>query len=206
MDRYPIRLPKRNRYLSILTAFIIKDGQRTLLTLERNRQRWAFIRFLAFPLDRNWMAYLRNLRSIISIGWERGSRSNPEITSFRQDYDLAISWQDRSYPIVRKHIFSHIASGRFRFDTVLKQGEQPTCESTVWITPRRIFVLSFLLNLSRRFGRLFGKWKIARDSISSYFYRMSRCFGFFIQTLDESQRTVTSPDSTCKNPGTVGML
>ncbi len=45
-----------------------------------------------------------------------------------------IDWQDRSYPIVQ-HVFSHRKwQVQLRYGLV-KEGEQPASESTVWLTP-----------------------------------------------------------------------
>ena len=88
----------------------------------------------------------------------RGSqRSQPRNYFFEQDYDLANDWQDRSYPIVQ-HIFSHRKwQVQIRYGLV-KEGEQPASESTVWLTPEE-FSTILLLNPSRRSGRLFRKMK-----------------------------------------------
>lgn len=98
-----------------------------------------------------------NLGQLSLLDGKGEAESNPEIISFEQDYDLAIDWQDRSYPIVQ-HIFSHRKwQVQIRYGLV-KEGEQPASESTVWITPEE-FSNYPLLKLSRRFGRLFRKMK-----------------------------------------------
>ena len=67
---------------------------------------------------------------------------NPEILSFEQDYDLVIDWQDRSYPIVQ-HVFSHRKwQVQLRYGLV-KEGEQSTSESTVWLLPEEFSAYPF---------------------------------------------------------------
>ena len=51
----------------------------------------------------------------------------------------------------------------------------------------------------------YGKWKLARDySLANFFYRWANAL-ISSSDMDESQRTLTSTASTCKNPGTVGI-
>ena len=132
MDRYPIKAPKKKPVPVYLTAFIIKDSQGRYL-LEKNEREGLLSGFWHFPLIEVDSLSL-NLGQLSLLDGKGEAESNPEILSFEQDYDLAIDWQDRSYPIVQ-HIFSHRKwQVQLRYGLV-KEGEQPASESTIWLTP-----------------------------------------------------------------------
>ena len=132
MDRYPIKAPKKKPVPVYLTAFIIKNSQGRYL-LEKNEREGLLSGFWHFPLI-EVDSLSENLGQLSLLDGKGEAESNPEIISFEQDYDLAIDWQDRSYPIVQ-HIFSHRKwQVQIRFGLV-KEGVQPASESTVWLTP-----------------------------------------------------------------------
>ena len=132
MDRYPIKAPKKKPLPVYLTAFIIKDSQGRYL-LEKNEREGLLSGFWHFPLIEVDSLSL-NLGQLSLLDGKGEAESNPEILSFEQDYDLAIDWQDRSYPIVQ-HVFSHRKwQVQLRYGLV-KEGEQESSESTVWLTP-----------------------------------------------------------------------
>lgn len=132
MDRYPIKAPKKKPVPVYLTAFIIKDSQGRYL-LEKNEREGLLSGFWHFPLIEVESLY-ENLGQLSLLDGKREAERNPEILFFEQDYDLAIDWQDRSYPIVQ-HVFSHRKwQVQIRYGLV-KEGEQPASESTVWLTP-----------------------------------------------------------------------
>ena len=132
MDRYPIKGPKKKPLPVYLTAFIIKDSQGRYL-LEKNEREGLLSGFWHFPLI-EVDSLSENLGQLSLLDGKGEAESNPEILSFEQDYDLAIDWQDRSYPIVQ-HIFSHRKwQVQLRYGLV-KEGVQPASESTVWLTP-----------------------------------------------------------------------
>ena len=132
MDRYPIKAPKKKPLPVYLTAFIIKDSQGRYL-LEKNEREGLLSGFWHFPLIEVDSLSL-NLGQLSLLDGKGEAESNPEILSFEQDYDLAIDWQDRSYPIVQ-HVFSHRKwQVQIRYGLV-KEGEQPASESTIWLTP-----------------------------------------------------------------------
>ena len=132
MDRYPIKGPKKKPLPVYLTAFIIKDSQGRYL-LEKNEREGLLSGFWHFPLIEVDSLSL-NLGQLSLLDGKGEAESNPEILSFEQDYDLAIDWQDRSYPIVQ-HVFSHRKwQVQIRYGLV-KEGEELASESTVWLTP-----------------------------------------------------------------------
>lgn len=132
MDRYPIKAPKKKPVPVYLTAFIIKDSQGRYL-LEKNEREGLLSGFWHFPLI-EVDSLSENLGQLSLLDGKGEAESNPEIISFEQDYDLAIDWQDRSCPIVQ-HVFSHCKwQVQIRYGLV-KEGEQPASESTVWLTP-----------------------------------------------------------------------
>lgn len=132
MDRYPIKAPKKKPVPVYLTAFIIKDSQGRYL-LEKNEREGLLSGFWHFPLI-EVDSLSENLGQLSLLDGKGDAESNPEILSFEQDYDLAIEWQDRSYPIVQ-HVFSHRKwQVQLRYG-LIKEGEQPASESTVWLTP-----------------------------------------------------------------------
>ena len=132
MDRYPIKAPKKKPLPVYLTAFIIKDSQGRYL-LEKNEREGLLSGFWHFPLI-EVDSLSENLGQLSLLDGKGEAESNPEIISFEQDYDLAIDWQDRSYPIVQ-HVFSHRKwQVQIRYGLV-KEGEQPASESTIWLTP-----------------------------------------------------------------------
>ena len=132
MDRYPIKAPKKKPLPVYLTAFIIKDSQGRYL-LEKNEREGLLSGFWHFPLIEVDILS-ENLGQLSLLDGKGEAESNPEILSFEQDYDLAIDWQDRSYPIVQ-HVFSHRKwQVQIRYGLV-KEGEELVSESTVWLTP-----------------------------------------------------------------------
>lgn len=132
MDRYPIKAPKKKPVPVYLTAFIIMDNQGRYL-LEKNEREGLLSGFWHFPLI-EVDSLSENQGQLSLLDGQRHAVDNPEILSFEQDYDLAIDWQDRSYPIVQ-HVFSHRKwQVQLRYGLV-KEGEQPASESTVWLTP-----------------------------------------------------------------------
>ena len=132
MDRYPIKAPKKKPVPVYLTAFIIKDSQGRYL-LEKNEREGLLSGFWHFPLI-EVESLSENLGQLSLLDGQGHAVDNPEILSFEQDYDLAIDWQDRSYPIVQ-HVFSHRKwQVQLRYGLV-KEGEQESSESTVWLTP-----------------------------------------------------------------------
>ena len=140
MDRYPIKAPKKKPVPVYLTAFIIKDSQGRYL-LEKNEREGLLSGFWHFPLievDR----LSENLGQLSLLDGQGHKVDNPEILSFEQDYDLVIDWQDRSYPIVQ-HVFSHRKwQVQLRYGLV-KEGEQSTSESTVWLLPEEFSAYPF---------------------------------------------------------------
>ena len=132
MDRYPIKAPKKKPVPVYLTAFIIKDHQGRYL-LEKNEREGLLSGFWHFPLI-EVDSLSENLGQLSLLDGEEKVEDIPEILSFEQDYDMVIDWHDVSYPIV-KHVFSHRKwQVQLRYGLV-KEGEQPTSESTVWLTP-----------------------------------------------------------------------
>lgn len=132
MDRYPIKAPKKKPVPVYLTAFIIKDSQGRYL-LEKNEREGLLSGFWHFPLI-EVESLSGNLGQLSLLDGKGEAERNPEILSFEQDYELAIDWQDRSYPIVQ-HVFSHRKwQVQIRYGLV-KEGEQLATESTVWLTP-----------------------------------------------------------------------
>ena len=132
MDRYPIKAPKKKPVPVYLTAFIIKDSQGHYL-LEKNEREGLLSGFWHFPLiEVDSLSDTFGQLSLLDGNGEAGD--NSEILSFEQDYDLAIDWQDKSYPIVQ-HVFSHRKwQVQIRFGLV-KEGVQQSSESTVWLKP-----------------------------------------------------------------------
>lgn len=140
MDRYPIKAPKKKPVPVYLTAFIIKDSQGRYL-LEKNEREGLLSGFWHFPLI-EVESLSGNLGQLSLLDGKGEAERNPEILSFEQDYDLAIDWQDRSYPIVQ-HVFSHRKwQVQIRYGLV-KEGEQPATESTVWLTPEEFLDYPF---------------------------------------------------------------
>lgn len=132
MDRYPIKAPKKKPVPVYLTAFIIKDSQGRYL-LEKNEREGLLSGFWHFPLI-EVDSLSENQGQLSLLDGQGHAVDNPEILSFEQDYDLAIDWQDRSYPIVQ-HVFSHRKwQVQLRYGLV-QEGEQESSESTVWLTP-----------------------------------------------------------------------
>lgn len=132
MDRYPIKAPKKKPVPVYLTAFIIKDHQGRYL-LEKNEREGLLSGFWHFPLI-EVDSLSENLGQLSLLDGKKEAEDNPEILSFEQDYDLVIDWHDVSYSIVQ-HVFSHRKwQVQLRYGLV-KEGEQPTSESTVWLTP-----------------------------------------------------------------------
>ena len=140
MDRYPIKAPKKKPVPVYLIAFIIKDSQGRYL-LEKNEREGLLSGFWHFPLI-EVESLSGNLGQLSLLDGKGEAERNPEILSFEQDYDLAIDWQDRSYPIVQ-HVFSHRKwQVQIRYGLV-KEGEQPATESTVWLTPEEFLDYPF---------------------------------------------------------------
>ena len=132
MDRYPIKAPKKKPVPVYLTAFIIKDSQGRYL-LEKNEREGLLSGFWHFPLI-EVDSLSENHGQLSLLDGQGHAVDTPEILSFEQDYDLAIEWQDRSYPIVQ-HVFSHRKwQVQLRYGLV-KEGELESSESTVWLTP-----------------------------------------------------------------------
>ena len=140
MDRYPIKAPKKKPVPVYLTAFIIKDSQGRYL-LEKNEREGLLSGFWHFPLI-EVDSLSENLGQLSLLDGKKEAEDNPEILSFEQDYDLVIDWQDRSYPIVQ-HVFSHRKwQVQLRYGLV-KEGEQSTSESTVWLLPEEFSAYPF---------------------------------------------------------------
>ena len=140
MDRYPIKAPKKKPVPVYLTAFIIKDSQGRYL-LEKNEREGLLSGFWHFPLI-EVDSLSENLGQLSLLDGQGHVVDNPEILSFEQDYDLVIDWQDRSYPIVQ-HVFSHRKwQVQLRYGLV-KEGEQSTSESTVWLLPEEFSAYPF---------------------------------------------------------------
>lgn len=132
MDRYPIKAPKKKPVPVYLTAFIIKDSQGRYL-LEKNEREGLLSGFWHFPLI-EVDSLSENQAQLSLLDGQVHAVDTPEVLSFEQDYDLAIDWLDRSYPIVQ-HVFSHRKwQVQLRYGLV-KEGEQESSESTVWLTP-----------------------------------------------------------------------
>ena len=140
MDRYPIKAPKKKPVPVYLTAFIIKDSQGRYL-LEKNEREGLLSGFWHFPLI-EVDSLSENLGQLSLLDVQGHLVDNPDILSFEQDYDLVIDWQDRSYPIVQ-HVFSHRKwQVQLRYGLV-KEGEQSTSESTVWLLPEEFSAYPF---------------------------------------------------------------
>ena len=140
MDRYPIKAPKKKPVPVYLTAFIVKDSQGRYL-LEKNEREGLLSGFWHFPLI-EVDSLSENLGQLSLLEEKEQAGDLPEILSFEQDYDLIIDWQDRSYPIVQ-HVFSHRKwQVQLRYGLV-KQGEQPTSESTLWLRPEEFSAYPF---------------------------------------------------------------
>jgi A/G-specific adenine glycosylase len=132
MDRYPIKAPKKKPVPVYLTAFIIKDSQGRYL-LEKNEREGLLSGFWHFPLI-EVDSLSENLAQLSLLDGKDQAEDNLEVLSFEQDYDLAIDWQDKSYPIVQ-HVFSHRKwQVQIRYGLV-KEGVQQSSESTVWLKP-----------------------------------------------------------------------
>ena len=132
MDRYPIKAPKKKPVPVYLTAFIIKDSQGRYL-LEKNEREGLLSGFWHFPLI-EVDSLSENHGQLSLLDGQGQAVDTPEILSFEQDYDLAIDWQNRSYPIIQ-HVFSHRKwQVQLRYGLV-KEGEQESSESTVWLRP-----------------------------------------------------------------------
>ena len=140
MDRYPIKAPKKKPVPVYLTAFIIKDSQGRYL-LEKNEREGLLSGFWHFPLI-EVDSLSENLGQLSLLDGKGQVGDPPEILSFEQDYDLVIDWQERSYPIVQ-HVFSHRKwQVQLRYGLV-KEGEQSTSESTVWLKPEEFSAYPF---------------------------------------------------------------
>ena len=140
MHRYPIKAPKKKPVPVYLTPFIIMDSQGRYL-LEKNEREGLLSGFWHFPLI-EVDSLSENLGQLSLLDGQGHLVDNPEILSFEQDYDLLIDWQDRSYPIVQ-HVFSHRKwHVQLRYGLV-KEGEQATSESTVWLQPEEFSAYPF---------------------------------------------------------------
>ena len=140
MDRYPIKAPKKKPVPVYLTAFIIKDSQERYL-LEKNEREGLLSGFWHFPLI-EVDSLSENLGQLSLLDEKEQAEGNLEILSFEQDYDLVIDWQERTYPMVQ-HIFSHRKwQVQIRYGLV-KEGEQATSESTIWLKPEEFSAYPF---------------------------------------------------------------
>ena len=140
MDRYPIKAPKKKPVPVYLTAFIIKDSQERYL-LEKNEREGLLSGFWHFPLI-EVDSLSENLGQLSLLDEKEQAESNLEILSFEQDYDLVIDWQERTYPMVQ-HVFSHRKwQVQLRYGLV-KEGEQATSESTIWLKPEEFSAFPF---------------------------------------------------------------
>ena len=140
MDRYPIKAPKKKPVPVYLTAFIIKDNQGRYL-LEKNEREGLLSGFWHFPLI-EVDSLSENLGQLSLLDEKEQAEGNLEILSFEQDYDLVIDWQERTYPMVQ-HVFSHRKwQVQLRYGLV-KEGEQSTSESTVWLKPEEFSAYPF---------------------------------------------------------------
>ena len=140
MDRYPIKAPKKKPVPVYLTAFIIKDSQGRYL-LEKNEREGLLSGFWHFPLI-EVDSLSENLGQLSLLDEKEQAESNLEILSFEQDYNLVIDWQERTYPMVQ-HVFSHRKwQVQLRYGLV-KEGEQATSESTIWLKPEEFSAFPF---------------------------------------------------------------
>ena len=140
MDRYPIKAPKKKPVPVYLTAFIIKDSQGRYL-LEKNEREGLLSGFWHFPLI-EVDSLSENLGQLSLLDEKEQAEGNLEILSFEQDYDLIIDWQERTYPMVQ-HVFSHRKwQVQIRYGLV-KEGEQATSESTIWLKPEEFSAYPF---------------------------------------------------------------
>ena len=140
MDRYPIKAPKKKPVPVYLTAFIIKDSQGRYL-LEKNEREGLLSGFWHFPLI-EVDSLSENLGQLSLLDEKEQAVGNLEILSFEQDYDLVIDWQERTYPMVQ-HVFSHRKwQVQIRYGLV-KEGEQATSESTIWLKPEEFSAYPF---------------------------------------------------------------
>lgn len=140
MDRYPIKAPKKKPVPVYLTAFIIKDSQGRYL-LEKNEREGLLSGFWHFPLI-EVDSLSENLGQLSLLDEKEQAEGNLEILSFEQDYDLVIDWQERTYPMVQ-HVFSHRKwQVQIRYGLV-KEGEQATSESTIWLQPEEFSAYPF---------------------------------------------------------------
>ena len=140
MDRYPIKAPKKKPVPVYLTAFIIKDSQGRYL-LEKNEREGLLSGFWHFPLI-EVDSLSENLGQLSLLDEKEQAEGNLEILSFEQDYDLVIDWQERTYPLVQ-HVFSHRKwQVQLRYGLV-KEGEQATSESTIWLQPEEFSAYPF---------------------------------------------------------------
>ena len=140
MDRYPIKAPKKKPVPVYLTAFIIKDSQGRYL-LEKNEREGLLSGFWHFPLI-EVDSLSENLGQLSLLDEKEQAEGNLEILSFEQDYDLVIDWQERTYPLVQ-HVFSHRKwQVQIRYGLV-KEGEQATSESTIWLQPEEFSAYPF---------------------------------------------------------------
>ncbi|MDK8385840.1 A/G-specific adenine glycosylase [Streptococcus xiaochunlingii] len=140
MDRYPIKAPKKKPVPVYLTAFIIKDSQGRYL-LEKNEREGLLSGFWHFPLI-EVDSLSENLGQLSLLDEKEQAEGNLEILSFEQDYDLVIDWQERTYPLVQ-HVFSHRKwQVQIRYGLV-KEGEQATSESTIWLQPEKFSAYPF---------------------------------------------------------------
>ena len=140
MDRYPIKAPKKKPVPVYLTAFIIKDSQGRYL-LEKNEREGLLSGFWHFPLI-EVDSLSENLGQLSLLDEKEQAEGNLEILSFEQDYDLVIDWQERTYPLVQ-HVFSHRKwQVQIQYGLV-KEGEQATSESTIWLKPEEFSAYPF---------------------------------------------------------------
>ena len=140
MDRYPIKAPKKTPVPVYLTGFLIKDSQGRYL-LEKNEREGLLSGFWHFPLI-EVDSLSENLGQLSLLDEKEQAEGNLEILSFEQDYDLVIDWQERTYPLVQ-HVFSHRKwQVQIRYGLV-KEGEQATSESTIWLQPEEFSAYPF---------------------------------------------------------------
>ena len=140
MDRYPIKAPKKKPVPVYLTAFIVKDSQGRYL-LEKNEREGLLSGFWHFPMI-EVDSLSENLGQLSLLDEKEQAEDNLEILSFEQDYDLVIDWQERTYPMVQ-HVFSHRKWQVQIRDGLVKEGEQATSESTIWLKPEEFSAYPF---------------------------------------------------------------
>ena len=104
MDKYPIKAPKKKPVSVYLQALVVQNAQGQFL-LEKNENSGLLAGFWHFPLIEvdEFPAAQVDLFEMA----ENTLLLGPSVEeSFEQDYDVKVTWSDKSYSEI-KHVFSH---------------------------------------------------------------------------------------------------